>query len=231
MEKQFVNCMLFVTFVIIILYIVFNPFSFGPEIPFVIYRSIKIVNEDISIDNLTFNSVPANVYQFYDKNLDSINPNLFYNNIEINPEFNFYFFKNIDARYFIETHFDNSLLNIYDKLHYNQQKNLWKYCILYNNGGIFMENNLINNVPLVNVINDSNSIILSKEENKVSGKFIIAVPQLKIFKDLIDSYRGNKILTLNDLVSKYNYNKNIILYDDGIHITNINNKQEIFKYE
>ena len=200
MEKQFVNCMLFVTFVIIILYIVFN-------------------------------SVPANVYQFYDKNLDSINPNLFYNNIEINPEFNFYFFKNIDARYFIETHFDNSLLNIYDKLHYNQQKNLWKYCILYNNGGIFMENNLINNVPLVNVINDSNSIILSKEENKVSGKFIIAVPQLKIFKDLIDSYRGNKILTLNDLVSKYNYNKNIILYDDGIHITNINNKQEIFKYE
>jgi len=231
MEKEFVNCMLFVTFILIVLYIVFNPFSFGPDIPFVVYRSIKIIDEDVSIDNLTFNNVPACVYQLYDKNLDSINHELFYNNIELNPEFNFYFFKNADARYFIETHFDNSLLNIYDKLHYHQQKNLWKYCILYNNGGIYIENDLINTTPFVNIINDSDSIILSKNKNKTSDKFIIAVPQLKIFKDLIDSYRGNKILTLNNLVSKYNYDKNIILYDNEINITNIKNNQEIFKYE
>lgn len=231
MEKQFINCMLFVTFLLIILYIIFNPYSFGPEIPFVIYRSIKIIDEDTSIDNLTFNNVPACIYQFYDKNLDPINSNIFYNNIDLNPEFNFYFFSNADARYFIETHFDNSLLNIYDNLYYSEQKKLWKYCILYNNGGVYIENDLINTVPLVNVINDSNSIILSKEKNKVSDKFIIAVPQLKIFKDLINSYRNNKILKLNDLVIKYNYNNNIILHNDRIRITHIKTNQEIFKYE
>ena len=82
-----------------------------------------------------------------------------------------------------------------------------------------MDINLEINGELINIISqlllsNNNNLILTKYKNYISNKLIIASKGLPIFKQLIDSYLNNNILSLTELINNYNNNNNIKFYID-----------------
>jgi len=59
---------------------------------------------------------------------------------QMNPEFEHYLFDDNDCRNFIKDNFDTNVLEAYDKLIPGAYKaDLWRYCVLYKYGGIYMD--------------------------------------------------------------------------------------------
>lgn len=57
-----------------------------------------------------------------------------------NPRFKYHLFDDDDCREFIQTNFDASVLDAYDRLIPGAYKaDLWRYCILYKLGGIYLD--------------------------------------------------------------------------------------------
>ena len=204
MEKDFIYCMICVPITILIIYIIIKPFITTNKIPFHVNRQsqTKIDDELKNVDSLIINGIPAIVYQSYNNNtkLTSTIVNKIQNNIVNNVEFEFYFFNENDARYFIETNFDNNILDIYDSLSVDKKNNLWKYCILYKTGGVYIDINLDINDSLVNIITKlkSSSVFI-----KNSSQVIIVPPNDPIIKKLLDSFIYNKKESYSDIVTHY----------------------------
>jgi mannosyltransferase OCH1-like enzyme len=233
-STQFTTYMLFFTLGIILIHIFILPLLFPIEVPFYMERSIKYKkdNNEQRIDKLTFYDVPANLYQYYD-NKTKINLSFISKineNVENSSEFDIYLINDKDARHFIDTNFDKELINIYDNLGYKQKINLWLYCLLYRNGGIYMNINLKLTKPLLDILSDFKSTpIFTKQGNSISNKFIVTKPGEPIFKELIDSYYTDTIKTLTSLVLK-NYSDDIkFIVDDEFNIKNIKTNEICFE--
>jgi mannosyltransferase OCH1-like enzyme len=234
-ETKFTTYMLLFTFGIIILHILISPFFHKITVPFFIERTIRVQKENqlLPIKNLKFNGLPAIYYQYYDNNTNvNLNfVNTINNNLLKSLEFEIYLFNDKDARHFIISNFDDKLLNIYDKLTNKQKINLWIYCLLYSNGGIYININLKLKKSLINIINDNIKldILFTKQGSHVSNKFIVAKPNHPIFKELIDSYYTDDIKTLSSIVFD-NYNDNIkFTVDKKYNIRNIETDEILFE--
>ena len=60
--------------------------------------------------------------------------------IKSNPKITFHLYDENDCREFIQDNFDSDVLEAYDKLiPCSYKSDLWRYCILYKNGGIYMD--------------------------------------------------------------------------------------------
>jgi mannosyltransferase OCH1-like enzyme len=85
--------------------------------------------------------IPLKLYQtWFTKNL----PEKMALNVEKlkkdNPEFEYYLFDDDDCRKLIKDNFDSDVLNAFDSLIPGAFKaDLWRYCILYINGGIYLD--------------------------------------------------------------------------------------------
>jgi len=231
MDEDFIHCMLFVTFIIIIIYLIVKSFTQSNKLPFNIKRSLKVdINKsDKPIAELSFNGIPAIIYQSYNNKIISNDLiDTLTHNVDNTPEFDYYLLNNNDSRLFIQSNFEPKLLNVYDSLPAIEQNKLWIYCTLYLNGGIYIDINFKLKVPLINILTtifsslkSSDNIIFTKYNNKISSALIITPPHLPIFNELIDSYMNNNVVSLIDLINKYNYNNNIKLYMDNNYIKNI----------
>jgi len=86
-------------------------------------------------------SIPLNIYQtWHTKDLDTEMQKAVDIVKEKNPEFTHHLFDDHDCAKFIETHFDKEVLDAYNTLIPGAYKaDLWRYCILYINGGIYMD--------------------------------------------------------------------------------------------
>ena len=89
-----------------------------------------------------YNSImPLKIYQtWYTKNLPpKMNENV-ENLKKQNPRFKHYLFDDNDCREFIKNNFDSDVLNAYDSLIPGAYKaDLWRLCVLYINGGIYLD--------------------------------------------------------------------------------------------
>lgn len=57
-----------------------------------------------------------------------------------NPEFSHHLFDDAECRKYIQTHFDKDVVDAYDRLIPGAYKaDLWRYCVLYKDGGIYMD--------------------------------------------------------------------------------------------
>ena len=57
-----------------------------------------------------------------------------------NPEFEHHLYDDNDCREFIRINFDSNVLNAFDRLISGAYKaDLWRYCVLYKNGGIYLD--------------------------------------------------------------------------------------------
>ena len=150
-------------------------------------------------------AVPANIFQtWYTKKL----PPRMYEAIKYikvnNPGFKHYLFDDNDCREFIKNNFDKSVLNAYDKLIPGAYKaDLWRYCILYKMGGIYMDIKYIhiNNFKLINLLEQEhwvldnggegiyNALMVCKPNNEILLKSIN-----QIVENVKNRFYGNGFL-------------------------------------
>jgi len=128
--------------------------------------------------------MPLNIYQTWKtKEL----PPAMQSRVEIlkkqNPRFNHYLFDDNDCSEFIKNNFDNSVLDAYNRLIPGAYKaDLWRLCILYKWGGIYLDIKL-------NCINGFKLIELTEQNHYVKDR-----PHKSIFNSLMASASGNEFL-------------------------------------
>jgi len=101
-----------------------------------------------------------------------------------NPKFEHYLFDDNDCREFINENFDTSVLNAYDNLIPGAYKaDLWRLCVLYINGGIYLDIKL-------KCVNGFKLIELTESEHYVKDR----PPPLTIYNGLMVCKKGNPFL-------------------------------------
>jgi mannosyltransferase OCH1-like enzyme len=101
-----------------------------------------------------------------------------------NPRFKHYLFDDNDCREFIRKHFDHEVLNAYDSLIPGAYKaDLWRYCVLYIHGGIYLDIKL-------NCINGFKLIELTEKNHLVRDR----LGKLSIYNALMACQKGSPFL-------------------------------------
>lgn len=144
-----------------------------------------------------------------------------------NPELVYYLYDNQDRRKFIVNNFDKDVVNAYDALIPGAYRaDLWRYCILYKLGGIYLDikYHTVNRFKLVSMTDKEYFIRdIEPSGSGIYNAFIIAKP-------------GNKKLMncINDLVEnvKNKYYGNSALYPTGpMLLINQFNENELSKFD
>jgi hypothetical protein len=124
---------------------------------------------------------------------------------EMNPEYEYKLFDDTECYEYIKTNFDKDILFAYTNLIPSAFKaDLFRYCILYKEGGIYIDCKMICVVPFREFIDADDELILvddlfQKQISNFNGKynaFICAVKGQQIFKKSIDEIVNN-VNTLN----------------------------------
>lgn len=155
-------------------------------------RILKIINDDV------VNEIPHIIYQTYqseklpEKMLESNNKLKL-----LNSEFSFELFNDNDCRQFIEENFNKCVLEAFDNLIPGAFKSdLWRYCILYLNGGIYLDIKFgaINDFKIINLLK-SNNYVLDKHNNyeniSIYNGLIITLPKNNYYLKCINSIINN----------------------------------------
>lgn len=163
------------------------------NIPKVIYKT--------GIDD--YRNIPGDVY------------NVFRETIKLNPEFKIKYYSDKDSRDFIKNNFENEILLTYDKLIPGAYKaDLFRYCILYKNGGIYSDLTQRFTIPfnkLIDLEKDNLYLVKDIEHYKINGEgsskgiqisFMVSRPGNEIFlkaikqivKNVNDKYYGDNPL-------------------------------------
>ena len=98
-------------------------------------------NLDNSDKEISESIIPLNIYQtWHTKQLPPLMRESINKIIYSNPRFKYHLFDDNDCRNFIKDNFDNEVLNAFDSLIPGAYKaDLWRYCILYKNGGVYLD--------------------------------------------------------------------------------------------
>jgi mannosyltransferase OCH1-like enzyme len=148
---------------------------------------------------ITYNSIiPLNIYQtWHTKNLSEKMTQSVNCIKKGNPGFNYYLYDDNDCRNFIYSNFETEVLNAFDKLIPGAYKaDLWRYCILYKNGGIYLD---LKYTP----ISGFKFLSLTEKEH-----WVLDVDGTGIYNALIVCQAGNEILlrAINTIVDNVKNN-------------------------
>jgi mannosyltransferase OCH1-like enzyme len=122
----------------------------------------------------------------------------------LNPGYNHFIFDDNDCRQFIQTHFDVSVLNAYNTLIPGAYKaDLWRYCILYILGGIYLD---IKYKPVngfsFDALIQKDHLVMDIHESGIYNAFMICYPKhpilLKCIKKVVENVQ-KKIYGTNPL--------------------------------
>jgi len=139
-------------------------------------------------------NIPLSIYQSWHKNMIPANMMLNISKIiDMNPEFDYYLYSDNECRLFIQNNFDQSVVNAFDILIPGAFKSdLWRYCILYINGGIYLDLKFYCNIPFKNILNHGSTIFVKDrslfffKSNLIYNAFMISIPNNPVFKYCID---------------------------------------------
>lgn len=112
-------------------------------------------------------SIPKIIYQTWKtKNLNE-NCLKIKNNIQkLNPEYDIILYDDKDIDEFIKINFDEFIYNCYSQLNVGASKaDFWRYCILYKNGGIYLDIDSDITSPLSQLIKEDDQCIITREGN------------------------------------------------------------------
>jgi mannosyltransferase OCH1-like enzyme len=144
-----------------------------------------------------------------------------------NPRFNYYLFDDNDCRNFIGAHFAKDVLDAYDSLIPGAYKaDLWRYCILFIKGGIYLDIKLVcvNGFKLIE-LTEKNHYVLDRPNNSIYNALIASkkgnILLYKAIRQIVDNvktrYYGKSSLSvtgpelLGDVVIKNRFKINIDL--------------------
>lgn len=117
--------------------------------------------------------------------------------IDLNPEYEYQYFDDQRCREFIRVNFDTRVLNAYDTLVPGAFKaDLWRYCILYLQGGVYVDVDMVAILPLKEIIEPDDEFISVRDHdpNAIFNAFIACKPQHPFLKEMID-YVVNSVET------------------------------------
>jgi len=159
-----------------------------------------------------------------------------------NPKITFHLYDEDECRDFIKTHFKKDVLDAYDRLIPCAYKaDLWRYCVLFINGGIYMDikYSCVNGFKLI-ALTEKEHFVKDRPENCIYNALISVLPKnIKLFscirqivENVKNKYYGHDALhpTGPRLLGKYfseEETKNIPLYFQTIEINNIINEYYI----
>ena len=111
-----------------------------------------------------------------------------------NPEYEMYILENTDCIKFIKDNFDKNVLEAYNKLKpFAYKCDLFRYCWLYVNGGVYIDMRMVPIKKLKEIIKGDVSFIcpddfqLSKDSTPLINGFIGVVPKHPFIKKAIDN--------------------------------------------
>lgn len=180
-----------------------------------------------------YNIIPNNIYQAW-SNRSIMPPSIIEstNNIKINnPEFNYYLYDEYECREFINKNFSDEIKEVYDILAPSAYKtDMWRYCILYLNGGIYLDSKfcVLNNFKLINLLKHEifcqeikdvennvlsvyNGIIITKPKNDILYQCI-----LQICENVKNNFYGNSSLDPTGPVMMKQFISDQILLDSDL---------------
>lgn len=180
--------------------------------------------------------IPLDLYTcWHTKNLPPLMKANYELLIQSNPKIKFHLFDETDCRTFISENFDETVLNAYDKLiPCSYKSDLWRYCILYKNGGIYMDikYKCINGFKFVS-LTEKEYFVRDYDTRNTYTALIVALPGNQILLNCINQivenvrnhYYGENCLcpTGPELLGKYftqEEKNNMEMYhslDDSIH--------------
>jgi len=115
---------------------------------------------------------------------------------KLNPRFNYFLYDDNDCREFIKNNYNSDVLNAFDTLIPGAYKaDLWRYCILYKYGGIYLDIKYVptNGFKLINLL-EKEHFCLDADCNR------------NIYNAILVCKSGNEILlnAINKIVEKVN---------------------------
>lgn len=120
--------------------------------------------------------------------------------LDLNPDYEFRYYTGEDCRDYVRKHFDKEVLEAYDRLNPNAYKaDLWRLCVLYNEGGIYIDCKLLANKAFSDYI-DSDTDFFCTIDLKlwelvnncgIFNAFLGSVPKHPFIKQLIDGIVHN----------------------------------------
>ena len=164
-------------------------------------RNTEIKNQLIHIQNYKLNKnriyesvIPLKIYQtWHTKNL----PPLMKYNVEklkrSHPRFEHFLFDDNDCREFIKNNFDAQVLNAFDNLIPGAFKaDLWRYCILYINGGIYLDikYSSVNHFRFIE-LTEKEHWVLDIDKNNIYNALIVSKPNNPILLNCINKVVEN----------------------------------------
>ena len=158
-----------------------------------IHKKIKIYYP-LKVEHVSV--IPLNIFQTWHTKLLSLKMNTCVQTIkQMNPKFKYELFDDNDCRNFIYANFPLKVLNAFDSLVPGAYKaDLWRYCILYKRGGIYLDIKYKPN-------NGFRFISMTEKEH-----WVLDADGLGVYNALIVSKAGNETLlkAINAIVSNVN---------------------------
>jgi len=124
-------------------------------------------NIDMEPENLDYNQkIPKRIIHtgFNNKYKNLLHYNSIMSFLELNPEYEYYYFNDEQCRTFIKKNYKKETLDAYDLLVPGAYKaDLFRYCYLYINGGCYFDCKMILLYPLRTIINQDEEYILVRD--------------------------------------------------------------------
>jgi mannosyltransferase OCH1-like enzyme len=133
--------------------------------------------------------IPANIFQtWHSKEIPLLMMKSIINIKKNNPNFHYYLFDDNDCANFIKKNFPEKVLNAYNSLIPGAYKaDLWRYCILYKMGGIYMDIKYtpINGFKLYNLL-EKEHWVLDIDNNGIYNAVMVCKPGNQILLKAIE---------------------------------------------
>lgn len=110
--------------------------------------------------------------------------------IDLNPEYEYRYYTTEECREFIRDHFSSRVLQAYDTLVPGAYKaDLWRYCVLYVNGGVYADSAMVCLEPINSYLGEEDEFLVPIDGGYSGGlynAFICCTPQHPLIKDVIE---------------------------------------------
>lgn len=145
----------------------------------------------------TLGKMPLTIYHSWHSNkVPTKMRDTIYRLLEMNPEFDYYLYSDDACRRFIEANYEADVVAAFNSLKPGAYKSdLWRYCILYKQGGVYIDIKYYSVVPLIEIIKES-PVIFTRDLPKscykmkpnvgVYNAFMVSPPKNEVFKQCID---------------------------------------------
>ena len=187
------------------------------------YKLIKSIKIPYPLKYHYNSIIPLNIYQtWHTKKLPPMMKQSTEYIKRLNPKFNYHLYDDDDCHNFIKNNFDQNVLDAYNSLIPGAYKaDLWRYCVLYINGGIYLDIKYkpLNNFKFIN-LTESEHFVLDQDDEGIYNALLVCLPRnnllLRAINQIVinvkNKYYGNTPLNptgpllLSSLINKNEIN-------------------------